>query len=167
MAADLGGIPFRFQTETFAVVGVSSTAEAVIATLDIPAGFVDVGDRVNVKGLPFSVDDNSTNTHRYRLRMGGLTGPVLDDTGAVDGNADDVKLLEAWCKVLKTGGASVAEVAGSGPGAVGHKGTAAATYQTEGAPLRFVLTGQAGASHADNQLSGLDLFALVHKRLGS
>lgn len=161
------GQSFRFEKNSgFATVGASSTDEAVIAELEIPPGFVEDNDRVDVNALPTSPTQNSTDTHRFRLRLGSLTGPAIADSGAVDAGTDDVKHLNAWLKCLVAGGPSVAQVAGSGSGSVGHKGAAAATYQTTGANgLKLVLTGQAGASSAGNTMTGIDLHAIVHKAL--
>lgn len=163
MAIDYGSGVQRFYGGTPATVGTSSTDEAVIDTIDFPDGFLVDNDHGAVKALTHSAAQNSTDTHRYRLRLASLTGPVVADSGANDEATGAVRMLEAWFKVVTAGVGGTAVIVASGTGSTGHPGTTASGIATQGAPLRFVLTGQAGASNAGNSLTGLDLCGLVFR----
>jgi Uncharacterized conserved protein (DUF2190) len=77
------------------VTGITGGTEAVAATLTIPANLLIVGDNLVIKAGIRATAQNSTDTLRTRIRIGGLTGTVVADTGAVAMAAATGAVLES------------------------------------------------------------------------
>lgn len=65
------------------VTGLTGTAEAVAATINIPANLLIPGEVLRLCASLAATGENGTDTLQVRLRIGGLTGTVVADTGAV------------------------------------------------------------------------------------
>lgn len=69
------------------VTGLTGTAEAVAATMNIPANLLISGQPLLIDVGFHATAQNSTDTLQTRIRVGGLTGTVISDSGAVQSAA--------------------------------------------------------------------------------
>lgn len=101
----------------------NSTDEAVLASVAIPANFLQAGQRLRVRGLARTTAQNSTDTLTCTLRFGtaALTGTAIFASSAIDQVAEDVFVFDVELSV-RTGGSSgtlVAQGFAMGPDASG------------------------------------------------
>lgn len=69
------------------VAGLTGNAEAVAATLNIPANLLISGQPITIDASFHATAQNSTDTMQTRVRVGGLSGIVVSDSGAVQSAA--------------------------------------------------------------------------------
>lgn len=81
----------------------NTTDETILASYTIPANFLKRGDVLEVMAGVIASATNATDTFRYRLRVGGVTGSIVADTGAIDLANDDAGVLHAEISVREAG----------------------------------------------------------------
>lgn len=74
---------------------LTGSSEAVAATINIPANLLISGDQIQIDAAIGATAQNSTDTLRVRIRIGGLTGTVVADTGAVQCAANTAAIVSA------------------------------------------------------------------------
>ena len=74
---------------------LTGATEAVAATINIPANLLISGDQLQIDAAIGATAQNSTDTLRVRIRIGGLTGTVVADTGAVQCAANTAAIVSA------------------------------------------------------------------------
>lgn len=81
----------------------AQTAEQVIGTCRINGGQLRPGSVIDFSASIVATLTNSTDTSRFRVRLGGISGTILADTGAIDLANDDSGVLEGKVQVRTTG----------------------------------------------------------------
>lgn len=69
------------------VAALTGSAEAVAFTMNIPANVLISGQALMIDAGFHATAQNSTDTLQTRIRVGGLTGTVISDSGAVQSAA--------------------------------------------------------------------------------
>ena len=131
---------------------VTNTAtETVMATFAIPAGALKQGRIVEFLAAAIATATNGTDTFRYRVRLGGVAGSVVADSGAIDLANNDVLVAQGQIVVREDGAAG--SIVGASQGVL--KTTAFntlldATATDTTAALSLVLTCTQSAASAGN-----------------
>jgi hypothetical protein len=111
----------------------ASTAEAVLASVSLPANFFQAGQVCRLRAAVLATATVSTDTLTVVVRVGGttLTGTVCASSGAVDVADNDVVIVDLQFTVRSVGTAGVVIVDGfcTAAGAEGTV-TARAAYQS-------------------------------------
>ena len=101
----------------------NTTSETVLASTELAANALQVGQVYNLKAAVRATATNSTDTLTVRVRVGPttLTGTVCASSGAVDVANNDVVIVDLQFVVRSVGASSVVIVSGScsAPGAEG------------------------------------------------
>lgn len=91
-----------------------TTAETVSQTALIPEGDLEAGDGLTVTGGAIATSTTSTETVIARLRIGGVTGPIIASTNAQDVANDDEAALWGQVNVMALGAAAASLINGVG-----------------------------------------------------
>jgi len=107
-----------------AAVAVTGTAtETITQTATIPAGALEAGDTLVITGGQVATSTTGTETAIGRIRIGGLTGPVVSRTNAQDvADADEAGMFGV-VNVETLGIATASAVSMTGYGAWSTAGT--------------------------------------------
>ena len=76
--------------------GLTGSTETVAATINIPANLLIAGDQLAIMAAIAATGENSTDTLQVRIRIGGLTGTVVADTGTVQMASATGAVLQAF-----------------------------------------------------------------------
>jgi predicted RecA/RadA family phage recombinase len=90
----------------------NTTTETVVGTLTIPANTLRIGNVVEAVAAMIATATNSTDTFRFRIRLGGVAGTVVADSTAID-LADNDTAQHRLQIVVRAIGASGSVVAAS------------------------------------------------------
>lgn len=90
----------------------NTVTETVMATLSIPANALTQGRVIEFLAGVIATATNSTDTFRFRVRIGGVAGAVVADTTAIDLANNDTGVLNGQV-VVREDGASGSVVAAS------------------------------------------------------
>lgn len=83
---------------------VSNTVtETVVATASFPASALKQGNVIAFLAALIATATNSTDTFRGRVRLGGVAGTVVADTGAIDLADNDVGVLRGEITIREDG----------------------------------------------------------------
>lgn len=140
----------------------NTTAETVMASFAIPAGALKQGRIIDFLAAAIATATNGADTFRYRVRLGGLTGGVVADSGAIDLANNDVLVAQGHI-VIREDGAS-GSIVGASQGVL--KTTAFntlldATAIDTNTALSLVLTCTQSAASASNSARATVLNAIV------
>jgi predicted RecA/RadA family phage recombinase len=81
----------------------NTVTETVIGTLTIPAAHLRIGRIIRFMAALIATATNSTDTFRARVRIGGVAGTIVADTGAVDLADNDGAMLNGDIVVRAVG----------------------------------------------------------------
>lgn len=141
----------------------ASSTETVIATAHVPANTLKPGSILEVFAQIIATATNSTDTFRFRVRVGGLTGSVIADTGAIDLADNDVGTILARLQIRTDGATGTMVGAGHGVLKTTAFNTAlGSTAIDTTAALTVVLTGTISTTSASNSCR-CDIFQATHR----
>ena len=137
----------------------NTAAETVMASFAIPAGALKQGRIIDYFAAAIATATNGTDTFRYRVRLGGLTGSVVADSGAIDLANNDALVVQGQVVVREDGASG--SIVGAAQGVLKTTAfntllDAAATDTT--AALTLVLTCQQSAASAGNSARATALY---------
>lgn len=140
----------------------NTTAETVMSTFNIPAGALKQGRIIDFMAAAIATATNGTDTFRYRVRLGGVAGAVVADSGAIDLANNDALAVNGQI-VIREDGAS-GSIVGASQGVL--KTTAFntlldATAVDTTAALTLVLTVVQSAASAGNSCRSTLFNAIV------
>lgn len=140
----------------------NTVAETVMASFAIPAGALKQGRIIDFFAAAIATATNGTDTFRYRVRLGGVAGAVVADTGAIDLANNDVGVIAGQVVIREDGAAG--SIVGAAHGVL--KTTAFnslldATAVDTTAALALVLTCQQSAASAGNSTRATAFNAIV------
>lgn len=81
----------------------NTTTETVMATFSLPAGALKQGRVIEYMAAAIATATNGTDTFRYRVRLGGVAGSIVADTGAVDLANNDAAVIMGQVVVREDG----------------------------------------------------------------
>lgn len=90
----------------------NTTTETVVGTFSIPAGALIQARIIDFMAALVATATNSTDTFRFRVRLGGVAGTVVGDTTAIDLANNDAGVIMGQV-VIREDGAAGTFVAGS------------------------------------------------------
>jgi predicted RecA/RadA family phage recombinase len=140
----------------------NTTTETVMASFAIPAGALKQGRIIDYFAAAIATATNGTDTFRYRVRLGGVAGSVVADTGAIDLANNDVGVI-AGQVVVREDGAS-GSIVGAAHGMLkttGFNTLLDATSVDTTAALTLVLTCTQSAASASNSARASVFNAIV------
>ncbi len=162
---DLNAVPPTLKIATQIGYGTSltnSAVETVIGTAVIPANTLKAGQVLSWFLQAMVLGQNGTDTHRFRVRVGGLTGAVLVDSTAINAAIYSVFLSRGEIVITAAGASGVfAGAAVSTFGANTFTSVLGAAIDTTVAQT-LVLTALQGSASAGNS-ARTDIFNLEQK----
>lgn len=141
----------------------ASSTETVMATFTIPANTLRDRNFLEIFAQAIATATNSTDTFRFRLRIGGVAGAVIADSGAVDLANNDVCTLLGRLQI-RTDGASGTMV-GAGQGviqATAFNTALGSTAIDTTADTTIVLTGTVSTTSGSNSCRA-DIFQVAKR----
>lgn len=81
----------------------NSNTETVLGTYTIPAASLKLGSKLRIRAAVDNPSTNSTDTFRFRVRVGGVAGTVIADTTAIDLANSDQAVIDAEVNVRSSG----------------------------------------------------------------
>lgn len=101
----VSGLAARAVTTADSAAVTNTVAETVIGTLSIPANSLSQGRVVEFFAGVIATATNSTDTFRFRVRLGGVAGAVIADTTAIDLANSDTGVISGQVVVREDGAA--------------------------------------------------------------
>lgn len=140
----------------------NTTTETVMATFAIQAGALKQGRIVEFLAGAIATATNGTDTFRYRVRLGGVAGSIVADSGAIDLANNDVFVVNGQIVVREDGASgSIVSAAHGLLKTTGFNTLLDATAVDTTAALSLVLTCTQSAASASNSTRATVFNAIV------
>jgi predicted RecA/RadA family phage recombinase len=140
----------------------NTTAETAMASFVIPAGALKQGRIIDYFAATIATSTNGTDTFRYRVRLGGVAGSVVADTGAIDLANNDIAVIAGQVVVREDGASGSIVAAAHGMlKTTGFNTLLDATAVDTTAALTLVLTCTQSAASASNSTRATLFNAIV------
>jgi len=140
----------------------NTVSETVMATFAIPAGALKQGRIIDFFAATIATSTNSTDTFRYRVRLGGVAGAVVADTTAIDLANNDIAVISGQVVVREDGASG--SIVGASHGMLkttGFNTLLDATALDTTAAQTLVLTCQQSVASASNSARATAFNAIV------
>lgn len=141
---------------TLAANVIGATTETIHTAISIPAAILGVARRrIHFRALSHVIAANSTDTWQWRVRIGGVGGTLIADSGAINITTDDVVNIEGdiYIRTLGAGGTfNAATLLFEPVGGYQRDAVTAGAIDTTAA-INFVVTGTCSTNNAGNQVS--------------